>query len=338
LTKTAKIGVVGATGYTGIELCRLLADHPSATITHVYSRQYESQKVGQILPHLHHIADLTFERFDAHSHVDIDVLFLALPHGQAHEIIPKLKNKIPFIIDLSADFRLQDPEMFKYYYSLDHGAPDLIQETMYGLPELYRDKIKTATIIANPGCYPTCAILGLHPIAKQGWVQGTPVIDAKSGVSGAGRGAKESSLFCEVAGDFSPYGTGTHRHTPEMTDHLGISVLFSPHLVPMSRGMQATMYVDLAPEITESDIQNAYVTAYKNEPFVHIVTPSQIHTRSVAGTNHCFVSYVWTPQKLIVFSMIDNLIKGASGQAIQNMNILLGIDETTALRHTALWI
>ncbi len=338
MTKIAKIGVVGATGYTGIELCRLLADHPSAKITNVYSRQYDSQKVGHSLPHLHHIADLTFDRFDTHSQFDLDVLFLALPHGQAHEIIPKLKNKIPFIIDLSADFRLQDPEVFKYHYSLDHGAPDLIKDTVYGLPELYRDKIKQATIIANPGCYPTCSILGLHPLATRAWIQGTPIIDAKSGVSGAGRSAKESTLFCEVSGDFSPYGTNTHRHTPEIDEHLGVPVLFSPHLVPMSRGMQATMYVDLAPGVTESDVQNAFKTTYENEPFVHYVAPSHIHTRFVAGTNHCFVSYVWTPQKLIVFSIIDNLIKGASGQAIQNMNCLLGIDETTALHHTALWV
>jgi N-acetyl-gamma-glutamyl-phosphate reductase len=327
-----RIGIVGASGYTGLELCRLLARHPEARITHLFSRQLAGKSVRVCFPHLEGLHALEYSVFEAEQLPDVEVLFLALPHGESHTLLPKLMGKGIKIIDLSADFRLSDPQEFKRYYGLDHGAPDLIKSVSYGIPELYRETIRQREVCANPGCYPTSVILGLYPFAKAGLLESPVIIDAKSGVSGAGKGLKESSLFCEVEENFSPYSTFNHRHVPEMQEHLGISVLFSPHLVPMNRGMLSTMYLPLR-GLSAKAIEALYADCYANEPFVTYLGETPVHTKQVAGSNYCHIGIKRCEEidGLVVFSVIDNLGKGASGQAIQNMNIMCGFDETAGI-------
>jgi N-acetyl-gamma-glutamyl-phosphate reductase len=326
-----RVGIVGASGYTGLELCRLLLSHPQVSLTHIFSRQYSGTRLSDAFPHLINHQNLTFETFDVERLPEVDILFLAVPHGQTHDYADKLLSKIKWVIDLSADFRLQNTADFSEFYGLTHANPDLLKKAVYGLPECHRHHIQTASLCANPGCYATCVTLGLTPLAKSGWITGTSIIDAKSGVSGAGRGLKESSLFCEVNEDFTPYSTFKHRHVPEMMAQLNTPLIFSPHLVPMNRGMLASMYVPIADPITQEELDSLYRTHYQDEPFVHIVKAGQTHTKYVAGSNHCLISVQRVPGFALVFSVIDNVMKGASGQAIQNMNLMVGYPETTGL-------
>ncbi len=319
-------------------LCRLLAQHPHVQVTRLFSRQYAGQKVGVVLPHLFPYADITLEAFDPDGNPDVDILFLALPHGAAHADLPKYRHKVHAVVDLSADFRLQDLDVYAQYYGMPHQSPALVKEAVYGIPELHRDPIRKATLLANPGCYATCVTLGLAPLAKAGWIVGPAIVDAKSGVSGAGRGLKENTLFCEVNEDLVPYGTVNHRHVPEMEAQLGVPVLFSPHLIPMTRGMLASMYITLPAGVGFDQVQAAYQAQYAHEPFVTMLPPEQIHTRYVSGSNHCVIGLKDAGSHLIVFSAIDNLIKGASGQAIQNLNIMMGFPETTGLAALALFL
>lgn len=330
---TYNAGIVGANGYTGLELCRLLSAHPRIHLTRVFSRQLAGQRVGDVFPHLFSIQDLVFEAFDPSKDYALDVIFLALPHATSHEMLPQLRSKIRYIIDLSADYRLSDLTQFSDYYGVTHASPELVPEAVYGIPELYRDRLKGVTLCANPGCYATCVILGLHPLVKAGFHAGPIIVDAKSGVSGAGKSLKEASLFCEVNEDFAPYSTYRHRHVPEMESQLGTPVLFSPHLVPMSRGMLASSYITLQAGVTESDIAVCFSKAYGQDYFVHLVKPNQMHTKFVTGTNHVMISWKYCPEvnQVVVFSMLDNLLKGASGQAVQNMNVMLGFSESLGL-------
>ncbi len=338
MPKPLSVGIVGASGYTGLELCRLLALHPSVTITHLFSRQLAGKTVKDVFPHLHHLHSIVFEVFDAEKLPVLDILFLALPHGESQHVMSKLVGKPFKIIDLSADFRLTDPAQYKKYYGEDHAATSYISDVSYGIPELYRERIKEKQICANPGCYPTATILGLYPFAKAGLIKQPVIVDAKSGVSGAGKGLKESSLFCEVQESFSSYSTYFHRHVPEMEEHLNTRVLFSPHLVPMNRGMLATMYLPLQ-GLTLSDIELLY-SIYSNEYFVHFLGEKPMYTRQVSGTNFCHITVKRCEDidQLVIFSAIDNLGKGASGQAIQNMNLMCGFDESEGLKQLATFL
>lgn len=328
-----KVGIVGATGYTGLELCRLLLSHPEVCISHVFSKQHAGKKLIELAPHLHALQELVLLEFNPEKIPDLDVLFLALPHGQSHAFLEKASKQVRYIIDLSADFRLSDAALFEKYYGIEHENKPLLKEVVFGIPELYRHKIAQSQLCANPGCYPTCSILGLYPLVEAGYVKNTVVIDAKSGVSGAGKTLKETSLFCEAQNSVSAYGTQNHRHLPEIESTLGISALFSPHLMPMSRGMLASIYVDTS--LRDSEIFELYHSYYKNEPFVKLFKTPVTQTKYVAGSNHCFISFKACPEigKVVIFSAIDNLVKGASGQAVQNMNVLLGLTETLGLAH-----
>jgi len=330
---TCRVGIVGATGYTGMVLTRLLLQHPHCQITHLYARQYAGARVGDITPQFFSLSEHRYHSFDPDGALDVDVLFLALPHGTAHAVMPKLLGKVKKIIDLSADFRLQNMAVYEDYYGLSHGSPHLVKDAIYGLPELHRDQIGQAALVANPGCYATAVTLGLAPLAQAGYIEGPVIVDAKSGVSGAGRALKEGSLYCEVNEDFAPYGTYRHRHVPEMEAQLGVDLLFSPHLVPMTRGMLASMYLSMPEGISESQVGECFTSFYKDEPFIHLVKSDQMHTKFVSGSNHVIISWKWCEgvKRLVVFSAIDNLLKGASGQAIQNMNLMMGYPETMGL-------
>lgn len=336
-----RIGVVGATGYTGLELCRLLSFHPQVSITHVFSQQYAGKRFSEVYPQFEGKLDLTLEAFTTDSIPEVDVLFLAIPHATSHAYMHELM-KVPHmkIVDLSADFRLENAVDFKHYYQVEHRNEALLSEIPYGLPELFKAKIKSAKAVANPGCYATSVILGLHPLVKNNLISGHVIADCKSGVSGAGRKPKESILFCEAGESFSAYNTGVHRHSAEINYFLGKTVLFSPHLVPMSRGILSTLYVTLGEGVTTDDAISAYKTAYKTAPFVQVSDTYTPNTKFVAGTNNCRISITAIPNsnQIVVCSAIDNLIKGAAGQAIQNMNIMCDIDETEGLKQVAFYL
>ena len=326
-----KIGIVGATGYTGLELCRLLLNHPQVQLSVLFSKQHAQKPVRHFFPHLTPLRDFVFQEFDLENMPELDLLFLALPHGQSHVFMPALSKKVAKIIDLSADFRLQDVQKFLDYYEFNHQSPTLLDSFSFGIPELFRDDIASKSLCANPGCYPTCSILGLYPLSKEGYIQNTVIIDAKSGVSGAGKGLKEASLFCEANESISAYNTQAHRHIPEIESILNINILFSPHLTPMNRGMLASMYMDCT--LTEKELITLYQDYYSREPFIRVCDSPFPNTKYVSGSNQCFISFKACPEqgKIVVFSAIDNLIKGASGQAIQNMNVMFGFEETLGL-------
>jgi len=334
-----KVGIVGGTGYTGAELLRLLAHHPKARVTLLTSRKEAGQRADQHFPHLRGHTDLSFTAPDVDALSDCEAVFFATPHGTCMTMAPALLARGVKIVDLSADFRLKDPAEFKRWYQLDHGAPDLLAETVYGLPEVNRECIRAARLVANPGCYPTAVQLGFLPLLEQGLIEPDGLIaDCKSGVSGAGREAKIGSLFCEAADSFKAYGVSGHRHWPEITQGLNAlspqpaSLTFSPHLVPMIRGIHATLYARLKdPAI---DLHAVFARRFRDEPFVDVM-PAGDHpdTRSVRGSNHCRIAVHKAPdgRTAVVLSVIDNLVKGASGQAIQNLNLMLGLEETLGL-------
>lgn len=334
-----KVGIAGATGYTGLELCRLLLRHPQVRIEKLFGNRSAGQHFGDIYPHLSQLADFPLLTLNPEEATDLDVLFLALPHGQTHEIMHSLRGLKCKIVDLSADFRLPKAELFNQWYTTQHKNPEFLKEAVYGMPELFREKIRQAWLCANPGCYPTSVILGLYPMAANGLIHSPVIIDAKSGVSGAGKSLKETSLFCEAANSISAYGTGKHRHTPEMETYLGTPVLFSPHLVPMNRGILATMYVENRQKLKQEDIAAVYNSHYKEEPFIKLLPDlARPSTQLVSGSNNCVISFKVFSHSIVIFSMIDNLLKGAAGQAIQNMNLMLGLPETTALESPALYL
>lgn len=343
--KMIKIGIVGGTGYTGVELLRLLAQHPQAHVEVITSRSEEGQRVVDMYPNLRgHYDNLKFSVPDAAALGACDVVFFATPHGVAHAMAGELLSTSTRIIDLSADFRLKDSEEWSRWYGQAHGAPELLEQAVYGLPEVNREAIRTARLIAVPGCYPTAAQLGLIPLLEAGLADPSRVIaDCKSGVSGAGRGTNLGSLFCESTESMKAYAVAGHRHLPEISQGLRIAaggpvgLTFVPHLTPMIRGIHATLYSTVVDHSV--DLQALFEQRYADEPFVDVM-PAGSHpeTRSVRGANVCRIA-VHRPQGgdlVVVLSVIDNLVKGASGQAVQNMNIALGLDETLGLSHPAL--
>jgi len=345
-----KVAVVGATGYTGVELLRLLVMHPEVEVSCVTSRSNDGQRVDEMFPSLRGFLDLTFSVPDEQTLSGADLVFFATPNGVAMESVPALLKAGTRVIDLAADFRIRDVGVWSQWYGMQHACPALIDEAVYGLPELNRDAIRKARLVANPGCYPTAVTLGLLPLLERGLVELDSLIaDAKSGASGAGRKASVGQLLCEVSDSFKAYGVPGHRHLPEISQNLRqisgvdkLDLVFVPHLLPMIRGIHATLYSTLTPEFQAmelADIQAIYERRYAQESFVDIL-PAGSHpeTRSVRGANLCRMA-VHRPQngrRVVVLSVIDNLVKGAAGQAVQNMNLMLGFQEETGLRHPGL--
>lgn len=339
-----KVGIVGGTGYTGVELLRLLAQHPRVRIQAITSRSEAGMPVSDLFPNLRGYVDLPFTEPKAEVLEACDVVFFATPNGIAMEMVPELLEKGVKVIDLAADFRLKDAATWEKWYGKAHACPSFLEEAVYGLPEVNREQISKARLVANPGCYPTAVQLGFMPLLKAGLIDPAHLIaDAKSGVSGAGRQGHISSLLCEAGESFKAYGVPGHRHLPEITQGLSAmtssrpGLTFVPHLTPMIRGIHATLYGRLTTE--PGDLQALYEQAYRNEPFVDVL-PAGSHpeTRSVRGANLCRIA-VHRPQggdTVVVLSVIDNLVKGAAGQAVQNMNIMCGLDEKLGLDQIAL--
>ena len=340
-----KVGIIGATGYAGNELVRLLLGHKDAEIVWLGSRSYIDQNYSDVYRNMFKLVDAKCMDDNMEQLAnEVDVIFTATPQGLCaslvnDEILSKTK-----IIDLSADFRLKDVNVYEQWYKLEHKAPQYIDEAVYGLCEINRDKVsKDTRIIANPGCYTTTSILTLYPMVKEGIINpDTIIIDAKSGTSGAGRGAKVANLFCEVNESMRAYGVGTHRHTPEIEEQLGyacgrddLKLIFTPHLVPMNRGILVTAYANLAKDVTYEDVKAAYDKYYDKEYFVRVL-PKDVcpETRWVEGSNFVDIGFKIEPRtnRLIMMGALDNLVKGAAGQAVQNMNLLFGLPENEGLQ------
>jgi N-acetyl-gamma-glutamyl-phosphate reductase len=338
-----KVGIVGGTGYTGVELLRLLARHPKAELRAITSRKEAGSKVAAMFPSLRGQVDLAFTEPSAKALAGCDVVFFATPHGVAMTEARALLDAGTKVIDLSADFRIQDLEEWERWYKMKHTAPDLVREAVYGLCELHRDRIRTARLVANPGCYPTAMQLGFLPLVEAGCVDTEHLIaDAKSGVSGAGRKAELGLAFPEASDNFAAYKVDGHRHWPETRAQLSqvagreVGLVFTPHLLPIIRGIEATLYARITKEV---DFQALFEKRYAGEPFVDVM-PAGSHpdTRSVRAANVCRIAVHRPPEgrrsdTLVILSVIDNLVKGASGQAIQNMNLMCGLAETTGLEH-----
>jgi len=335
-----QVGIVGANGYTGIELIRILDRHPNVSIKKVFSHSTAGQNLADIYPYLKNKYPLTLDTFNPNTVADLDMLFLAVPNGTSHQYMKTLLNHPNLkIIDLSADFRFKNVKNYEKYYKVIHESPNLLPQIPYGIPELYRKEIKSAKACSNPGCYATSVILGLYPLAKEGKITGSVIVDSKSGVTGAGRTLKESSLYCEANESITAYQTGIHRHLPEMEENLGIKLLFSPHLTPMNRGILSSIYIENKQNLTKSQILEIYQNYYGKEPFITLLTDEKMPTtKYVKGSNSCAINIQVIEDKIIIFSAIDNLIKGASGQAIQSMNLMLGLKETTVLDTLPLYI
>ena len=331
-----KVGILGASGYTGSELLRLLSGHPEFEVAVVTAHSHAGEHVGTHTPSLAAAyPGLAYEDSDPARFDGLDLVFCGLPHGESQRIVPELRSRVGLVVDLAADFRLKDAALYPQWYGDEHSAPDLLAEAVYGLPELFREDLAGATLVAAAGCYPTTAGLALAPLVRAGLVESTGlVVDAASGVSGAGRGLKESLHFGTVDEDFSAYGLLTHRHTPEMEQIIGGQVLFTPHLAPMTRGILATCYArpPVGEAVTSETVMAALHEAYDAEPFV-VVTDAAPSTKATAGSNAAHVTARVDPRTGWVLSLcaLDNLVKGASGQAIQCANAALGLPETTGL-------
>ena len=336
-----KVGIVGGPGYTGVELMRLLAVHPQARLTVITSRGNAGMPVAEMFPSLRGVLDLTFTDPDIEQLAECDVVFFATPHGTAMQSVPELLDRGVKVIDLGPDFRLKDAEEWSRWYKQEHACPELLEEAVYGLPELNREAIRGARLVANPGCYPTCTLLAVMPLLERGLIDTKQlVVDAKSGVSGAGRQAQVRTLLCEAGENFSVYGLPGHRHHPEISQQFrqiagqSVGLVFVPHLLPMIRGMEATVYAGLVHG--DVDLQALFEQRYAGEPFVDVLPAGALpDTKSVRGTNLCRLAVHRSGDTVIVLSVIDNLTKGASGQAIQNMNLMLGLEETLALQSPA---
>ena len=336
-----RAGIIGATGYAGAELVRILAGHPGVELTAVTSRRYSGSPFGKVFPAMAGVVDLVCEELDlAGLCSGTDVIFLALPHKIPMALVPEIAGRGKKVIDLSADFRFSDIGLYEQYYQA-HTARELNKEAVYGLCEIYREEIGKARIIGNPGCYPTSILLPLIPLLKKGFINPATIIsDSKSGVSGAGRSVSLATHFCEVNESFRAYKIAAHRHNPEINEVLSreagspVHITFVPHLVPMTRGMLTTTYASLAKEAEDADIRDCIADYYAGRSFVRMRPdenpPNTLHVR---GTNFCDIGVRIDRQnrRLILISAIDNLVKGAAGQAVQNMNIMYGLDETTGL-------
>lgn len=339
-----KVGIVGGTGYTGVELLRILAAHPFAEVVSITSRSEAGQRVDDFFPNLRGFCDLEFVAPDSADLVACELVFYATPHGVAMRQAPELLEKGVRVVDLGADFRIKNIPVWEHWYGETHVSPEWVERAAYGLTEIHRDSIRKAQLVANPGCYPTVIQLGFLPLLEQGLVDISRLIaDAKSGVSGAGRQAKLGSLMGEVGESFKAYGASGHRHGPEIREWLQhvtkapVGLTFVPHLVPMIRGMEATLYAELKSD--HVDLQALYEERYAQEPFVDVMPfGSHPETRTVRGANHCRLALhrQENSRTLIVSGVIDNLVKGASGQAVQNMNVMFGLPETAGFAQPAL--
>jgi N-acetyl-gamma-glutamyl-phosphate reductase len=342
MAKKIKIGIVGGTGYTGVELLRLLSVHPHAELKVITSRGEAGLPVADMFPSLRGFVELKFSDPANANLSDCDVVFFATPHGVAMAQAPGLVESGIKVIDLAADFRLQDTSVFEKWYKTPHSCADILKDAVYGIPELYRDKIKSAKVIGNPGCYPTTVLLGLAPLLEQGLIDfSVPIVaDSKSGVSGAGRKAEVATLFAEASDNMKAYGVSGHRHHPEIhaqiTQLAGINVdfIFVPHLIPMIRGMLSTIYVKLSTKSHRLDLQDLFEKRYADERFVDVLPAGILpETRSVRGSNQLRIALHKQADTgyLTILVVQDNLVKGAAGQAVQNMNIMFGFDENAGL-------
>lgn len=338
-----KAGIIGATGYAGAELVRILTGHKDVRIVWYGSRSYIEQKYADIYRNMFQIVDAkclddNMEELAGKA----DVIFTATPQGFCASVINEEILSETKIVDLSADFRIKDVETYEKWYGIEHKSPQFIKEAVYGLCEVNREQIKTARLVANPGCYTTCSILTAYPLAKEGIIDmNTLIIDAKSGTSGAGRGAKVQNLFCEVNENIKAYGVASHRHTPEIEEQLGYAsgektvINFTPHLVPMNRGILATEYASLKKDVTAEDVKAVYDKYYKDEFFIRIMDEGVCpETRWVEGSNYVDIGFKLDKRtnRIIMMGAIDNLVKGAAGQAVQNMNLMFGLPEEEGLR------
>ena len=337
-----KVGIIGATGYAGGELVRILSGHKDAEIKWYGSRSYIDQKYADVYRNMFQIVDAVCMDDNMEELASqVDVIFTATPQGLCaslvnEEILSKTK-----IIDLSADFRLKDVKVYEEWYKIEHKAPQFIDEAVYGLCEINREDVKKARLVANPGCYTTCSILTAYPLAKEGLIDmSTLIIDAKSGTSGAGRGAKVQNLFCEVNENMKAYGVATHRHTPEIEEQLGyaagekVILNFTPHIVPMNRGILATEYAKLTKDVSWEEVKSVYDKYYGNEKFVRVLDKDVCpETKWVEGSNYVDIGFKIDPRtgRIIMMGAIDNLVKGAAGQAVQNMNLMFGLEESEGL-------
>lgn len=334
-----KIGIIGATGYTGSELVRILTNHPTIEITMITSESRAGELFSDVHPFLQGIADQKLVSINDMDNYELDLVFLALPHGVSMDFVKRFKNKSFKIIDLSGDFRLGSKEIYEAWYKIDHIYPEGIEKAVFGSPELYFNKIKEANLIANPGCFPTTAILGLAPLLKNNLIETERiVVDSKTGVTGAGIKAKNENLYSNVNDNFKAYGLKNHRHTIEIQGILDevsgkeTLIQFTPHLLPVDRGILSTIYARPTEKIDEIKLKELYAAFYAKAPFVRL-RDQEPAIKDVRGTNYCdlFVTYDERTNMVIVISVIDNLIKGAAGQAIQNMNIVFGFEETCGL-------
>lgn len=340
MSAKTKVAILGASGYTGAELVRLLALHPQVEMTVLTADRRAGKPFADVFPHLAGVALPDLVSIDQVDWAAVDFVFCALPHGTTQQVVAGLPAHVK-CCDLSADFRLKDVAAYAQYYGHEHLAPELQKEVVYGLTEIYREQIRAARVVANPGCYPTSAQLPLMPLIEQGLIEADGIIvDAKSGVTGAGRAPKEGTLFSEVSEGIHAYGIATHRHAPEIEQGLSeaagrpVLVNFTPHLMPMARGILSTIYVQCAAGVTASDLRAALAARYAGEPFVRVLSEGQVPaTRHVRGSNFVLMNAFddRLPGRAILTCVEDNLVKGASGQAIQNMNVMLGFEETTAL-------
>ena len=343
-----KVGIIGATGYGGVEIVRLLQQHKDAEVVWYGSRSYIDKKYADVFANMFEIVDEKCLDDNIEELADkVDVIFTATPQGLCSSLVnEEILNKVK-IIDLSADFRIKDVATYEKWYKIEHKSPEFIDEAVYGLCEINREKTKGARLIANPGCYTTCSILSIYPMVKEGLIDPKSIIiDAKSGTSGAGRGAKVPNLFCEVNENIKAYGVGTHRHTPEIEEQLGyaageeVLINFTPHLVPMQRGILVTAYANLKKEVTYEEVKAVYDKYYKKEQFIRVLeneTPPE--TRWVEGSNYVDVSFKIDERtgRIIMMGALDNLIKGAAGQAVQNMNIIFGLPENEGLQQVPMF-
>ena len=337
-----KVGIVGSTGYGGCELVRFLLTHKEVEIKWVSSRTYSEEEYSDIYKGYFTLLDQKCVDENIEDYLDdVDVVFFATPQGVCAKMVNEQVLSKVKIIDLSADYRIKDVNTYESWYGIDHASPEFINEAIYGLCEINRDKIKDARLIANPGCYPTCSILSIYPLAKNNLIDmNTLIIDAKSGTSGAGRSAKVANLYCEVNESIKAYGVTNHRHTPEIEEQLGyasnqkVLLNFTPHLIPMNRGILITAYASLKEGVSEQDVKDAYAL-YDNEYFVRVLKDNVVpEVRNVKGSNFVDINYKIDPRtnRVVMMGSMDNLVKGAAGQAIQNMNIMFGLDENEGLQ------
>ena len=343
-TENIRVGILGATGYTGGILAAILSRHPHVEIAAFGSQSYAGKRYDTQFRNLYGMEACGGEcvaEDPAAIAREVDVLFTATPQGMASSFVTEDILEHTKVIDLSADFRFKDVAVYEKWYGLTHGAPALLQEAVYGLPELYREKIKDARLVANPGCYTTCSILTAYPLVKEGLIDHhTLIVDALSGVSGAGRGAKVDNLFCEVNESAKPYGIATHRHTPEIEEHLSsaageaVVINFTPHLIPMNRGILATIYATLSEGVTGERVRGVYEAYYRDEPFVRLLEENMTaDTKWVEGSNYIDIAFTidHRTNRIVMNAALDNLMKGAASQAVQNMNIMYGFEETCGL-------